>query len=349
MSPRSIACVMEQTLGSITHYLNLRRNETAYPECRPYWLPVEYREAVIAGTPWTVTGSLAARRALRPVIDEVEGVFIHTATLAPLAVDYFGRKPVIVSADGTPMNKRWMRPEYGLKPEWRGTERIKQVIYREVFARAHGFVAWSNWAKQSFVEDYGCREEDVAVIPPGIDVEQFSVSERNHELPRLLFVGGDFVRKGGDLLLKVFRQRLRGKAELLLVTRDQTSDEPGVRTYRNVTPNSPTLLGLYRDADIFVLPTRADCHSLVCMEALACGLPCVSTHVGGIPDILDEGKTGHLLRVDDGAGLGDVLEALVADPARRREMGRRGREVAVSRFDSRENARRLFEFVCARC
>jgi glycosyltransferase involved in cell wall biosynthesis len=346
MKSRTIACVMEQTLGSVTHYLNLRRHETAYEGCTPRWLPVEYRQARL---PWTVTGSLEARRVLKPVLNEVDGVFMHTVTLAPLAVDYFLRKPVVISTDGTAMNKREMRGAYGLKPEGRSGARAKQLIHRGVFARARGFVAWSNWAKQSFVDDYGCREEDVAVIPPGIDVDQFANVERDHELPRILFVGGDFVRKGGDLLLKVFRQRLRGKAELLLVTRDQLGEEPGVRIFNNVAPNSPTLLGLYREADIFVLPTRADCYSLVCMEALASGLPCVTTKVGGIVDILEEGKTGHSLEVDDEAGLGDVLEALVADPVRRREMGLRGREAAVSRFDSRENARKLFEFVCGRC
>lgn len=350
MRVRTVACVMEQTLGSITHYLNLRRFDTAYEGCRAHWLPVEYRDARIVGTPWTVTGSLAARRSLRPVLQDVDGVFMHTATLAPLAVDYFKRKPVVLSADGTPLNKRAMRPSYGLKPEWRLTERTKQLIYREVFARACGFVAWSNWVKQSFIEDYGCREQDVAVIPPGVDIGQFSNdAEKNHELPRILFVGGDFVRKGGDLLLKVFRQRLRGKAELLLVTRDATAAEPGVRTFHNISPNSPALLNLYKEADLFVLPTRADCYSLVCMEALACGLPCVSTDVGGIADIIDEGKTGHLIDVDDEARLGDVLEALVADPARRREMSVACRAVAVSRFDARENARRLFQFICERC
>jgi glycosyltransferase involved in cell wall biosynthesis len=349
MSVHKIAYVMEQTLGSITHYLNLRKHETAHEDCRPYWLPVEYRDGRMPGTPWTVTGSLAARRALKPVLSDVDGVFIHTATLAPLTVDYFRRKPVIVSADGTPLNKRTMRLEYGLRPASRTMERAKQLIYREVFARAHGFVAWSNWAKQSFVEDYGCREQDVVVIPPGVDVEQFSNPERDHELPRILFVGGDFVRKGGDLLLKVFRQRLRGKAELRLVTRDSVGEEPGVRAYRNVAPNSAALLGLYREADIFVLPTRADCFSLVCLEAMASGLPCVTTNVGGIPDILDEGKTGHLLGVDDGRGLGDVLEALIADPKRRREMGVRSRAVALAQFDARENARKLFDFVCQRC
>jgi glycosyltransferase involved in cell wall biosynthesis len=346
MRERTIACVMEQTLGSITHYLNLRRHETAYEGCRLRWLPVEYRQARL---PWTVTGSLEARRALKPVLSEVDGVFMHTVTLAPLAVDYFLRKPVVLSTDGTAMNKRQMRGDYGLGEQGRGAERVKQLIHRGVFSRARAFVAWSQWAKQSFVEDYGCREADVAVIPPGIDVDQFSSVDRDHELPRILFVGGDFVRKGGDLLLRVFRERLRGKAELLLVTRDAVADEPGVRSFRNVAPNSPELLGLYRDADIFALPTRADCYSLVCMEALASGLPCVTTRVGGIGDIVDEGQSGHLLGVDDAAGLGDALEALVADPVRRRELGRRGREVALSRFDARKNARRLFEFVSECC
>jgi len=349
MSGQNIAYVMEQTLGNITHYLNLRRHEDALDGFRPHWLPVEYREGLLPRVPWTVTGGLAARQALKPLLEEVDGIFIHTLTLALLNVDRFRRKPTILSVDGTPMNKRTMRSDYGLTAERRSVEEGKRILYSRVFAQARAFVGWSTWAKQSFVEDYGCPEQDVAVIPPGIDVEQFAMAERNNEVPRILFVGGDFVRKGGDLLLKVFRQRLRGKAELDLVTRDAAPTEAGVRVHHDVAPNSPALLSLYRNADIFVLPTRADCFSLVCMEALACGLPVVSTKVGGIPDILEDGATGHLLDVDDANTLGDVLEALIADPARRQIMGKRGRETALDRFDARKNARKLFEFVCSRC
>jgi hypothetical protein len=99
-------------------------------------------------------------------------VFNARRSLAPFcttSADYFLRCPAILSADGTPLNKRAMRHGYGLKAERYGSGRAKRLLYREVFARARGFVAWSNWAKQSFIEDYGCREEDVAVISPGID------------------------------------------------------------------------------------------------------------------------------------------------------------------------------------
>ena len=85
-----------------------------------------------------------------------------------------------------------------------------------------------------------------------------------------------------------------------------------------------------------------------CMEALASGLPIVATR-SGYSGHCARGETGHLLDVDDAQALGDTLEALIAAPARRREMGRHSRQDAIDRFDSRENARKLFEFVCARC
>ncbi|MEO7035136.1 MAG: glycosyltransferase family 4 protein [Polyangiaceae bacterium] len=343
---KPIAYVMEQTLGSITHYQNLRREDDVIPDDRPRWLPIDFKASRL---PWTVTGSLRARRAIGPVLNEVDGIFVHTTTLAPLSVDYFLKKPAIISSDGTPLNKRNMRAAYGLKDEHSFAQRGKQRLFRELFARCAGFVAWSNWTKQSFVEDYGCPEQNVAVIPPGVDLDNFSVGDRNHDLPRVLFVGGDFRRKGGDLLLQVFRSRLRGRAELVLVTPADVPEEPGVTVHRNLTTDSPLLGELYRTCDLFVLPTRADCYALVCMEALAAGLPLVITRVGGLPDMVREGETGHVVDIDDAAGLGDALESIVASPALRNTMSQNCRADAVERFSTRENARRLFEFVRSRC
>ncbi|HVW29428.1 MAG TPA: glycosyltransferase family 4 protein [Polyangiaceae bacterium] len=346
MSERPVAYVMEQTLGSVTHYLNLRRQESVTEGGPRRWIPIEYTPGRL---PWTVTGSLRTRQALAAVIDEVDGVFIHTTTMAPASLDYFGKKPTVLSSDGTPANKRDMRLAYGLKPETRVAAVAKQTLYRGIFARAAGFVAWSNWTKQSFVDDYGCRPEDVAVIPPGIDLDLFAPGDRNHEVPRLLFVGGDFVRKGGDLLLDVFRKRLRGRAELILVTGAELEDEPGVTVRRNVGANSKTLRELYATSDVFVLPTRADCYAVVCMEALASGLPIVATRVGGIPDMVREGETGHVVEANDADALGDALEGLVNDSVRRRQMAELCRREALQRFGAVDNARKLFEFVRSRC
>jgi glycosyltransferase involved in cell wall biosynthesis len=337
---------MEQTLGSVTHYLNLRQEEDALEGEHPRWIPIPFEKTRV---PWTISGGLSTRRALREVVRDVDGVFIHTTTLAPLSVDVFRRLPTVISSDGTPYNKRAMRVEYDLKPEGRLAELAKRSLYRGVFSQASGFVAWSTWAKQSFVEDYGCPEEHVRVIPPGIKLSDFAPGDRSHELPRILFVGGDFRRKGGDLLLDIFRKRLRGRAELVLVTRGEIPNEPGVTVHRNVSANSPDLLRLYATSDIFALPTRADCYPLVCMEALAAALPLVVTRVGGLPDFVKEGETGHLVDVNDARTLGDALEALVLDGTRREAMGAASRRSAERSFEARTNARALFEFVRSRC
>jgi glycosyltransferase involved in cell wall biosynthesis len=346
MSEKQIAFLMEQTLGSVTHYLNLRREESQADGFVPRWLPVEYEAGRI---PWAVTGSVRGRKALASSFDQVAGCFIHTTTIALLTGGLLRKKPAVLSSDGTSLNKRFMREAYGLSAEGGLAQWAKQAIYSKLFSRAAGFVAWSNWAKQSFVEDYGCREQDVAVIPPGIELDLFTPGDRAHELPRILFVGGDFRRKGGELLLEVFRKRLLGRAELVLVTQASVEPEPGVQVHSNVKANSELLRSLYATSDIFTLPTRADCYSLVCLEALAAGLPVVATSVGGIPDVIREGETGHLIDYDDPVALGDALEALVLDKTRRETMGRAGREDALRNFDARTNARLLFDYVRSRC
>jgi glycosyltransferase involved in cell wall biosynthesis len=346
MNRRPIAYVMEQTLGNVTHYLNLRRAEAIAEPPGVLWLPIDYH---VSRVPWTISGGRLARKALAEVMPRIDGIFMHTTALALLCVDLFRKKPTVLSTDGTPSNKRKMRAAYGLKEQGRLGERAKRALYKNVYGTAAGLVGWSNWVKQSFVEDYGYPEEHVAVIPPGVDVDQFVAGDRNHELPRILFVGGDFERKGGSLLLDVFRRRLRGRAELIVVTREEVKSEPGVTVHLDINANSPEIRELYATSDLFVLPTLADAFSLVLMEALAAGMPVVTTRVGGIPDLVLDGKTGHLLEAGDSAALGDVIETLVTDASLRRRMGERGRADALQRFDVRENARRLFEFVSSRC
>src|SRR4051812_31502240 len=125
MSQRPIAYVMEQTLGNVTHYLNLRNAESEAPAPGPRWLPIDYRAGRL---PWTVRGGLAARHALGAMMPEIDGIFMHTTTLALMCVDLFTRKPTILSTDGTPANKHDMRGAYGLTPEGRLPSMAKRAI-----------------------------------------------------------------------------------------------------------------------------------------------------------------------------------------------------------------------------
>jgi glycosyltransferase involved in cell wall biosynthesis len=101
------------------------------------------------------------------------------------------------------------------------------------------------------------------------------------------------------------------------------------------------LLGVRRDVpevlnalDVFAMSSDTEGLPLVVLEAMATGLPVVSTGVGGIPNVIEEGQTGLLVPAGDEAALRDRVAALKADPARTRRMGARAREVTVARFSA---------------
>jgi glycosyltransferase involved in cell wall biosynthesis len=218
------------------------------------------------------------------------------------------------------------------------------------FRLAARCLAWSEWARRSFVRDYGVPEERTAVVPPGVEMELFNppaAGERaGREGPvRLLFVGGHFERKGGRLLLEALQDQPAGRFVLDVVTRDEVPELPWLRVHRGLAPHSEELRRLYREADLFVLPTLADCHSIASIEAMACGLPVVLTTVGAGAEIVDDGVSGRLVPPRDVRALREALEDLARDRQRLSVMGARSRAIAVERFDARQTAARLLGYL----
>jgi glycosyltransferase involved in cell wall biosynthesis len=162
-------------------------------------------------------------------------------------------------------------------------------------------------------------------------------------LPQLLFVGGDFERKGGRLLLDCFERDLTGRCELDIVTQTTITPPPGVRLHTTLTPNSDELKRLYAEADIFVFPTLADCAPLAVPEAMAASLPVVTTRVGAIPEMIEDGVTGLLVAPGDRDGLRDALERLLQSPEMRVQMGASARAVAERVDDAGRNAARVLD------
>lgn len=209
----------------------------------------------------------------------------------------------------------------------------ERLVWRSVSL----FTPWSRWAAESLVRQ-GVDPARIRVQPPGVDLDAWRMPERRGESSRplrLLFVGGDFARKGGQILLDVLRTRADGRFALDVVTRDDVACEDGVRVHR-AEPNSPELRELYARADVFVLPTRAEAFGIATVEAMASGIPVIVSDVGGARDIVDDGETGWLIEPET-----DALAAALDLAYERREqlaaMGARARAVAEQRFDGRRN------------
>src|SRR4030095_6765159 len=109
----------------------------------------------------------------------------------------------------------------------------------------------------------------------------------------------------------------------------------------------PELLHLYQSADLFVLPTLADCFGNASIEALAVGLPVITTAIGGIPDIVEHGVTGYFLPPGDAHGLAEALRHLVAAANARRSFSAAARRRALTRFDAKTNAGRILDLARA--
>ena len=158
----------------------------------------------------------------------------------------------------------------------------------------------------------------------------------------MLFVGGRFSEKGGDDLLEALGGRLGSEVELDLVTPAALPPREGVRVHR-LSASDSALLELYQQADLLCLPTHGDTNPWVLLEAMACATPAVSTGVGAIPEMLDGGRAGVIVPHGDPRALGEALAALLADPQRRAELGRRAREHCEERYDARRQFPLLVE------
>lgn len=249
------------------------------------------------------------------------------------------RTPTLLWTDVTPIQLDALAEHYNHPRHGNALAgHVKHAAVRHAFGSARWCVGWSEWVRASLVRDYGVSEEHTAVIAPGLDLKLWNPPLRPERRPgaalKLLFVGGDFRRKGGPQLLEVFRESLAGSCELDLVTRDPVEPEPGVRVHHGLNAGTEPLLQLYRDADLFVLPTLADCQPIALLEAMAMGLPVVTTRLAANPEVVADGRSGWLIPPGDARALAERLVALARDPAPLRAFGEAGLASVRARFDA---------------
>jgi len=281
----------------------------------------------------------ALRRELREWPADVVHVHSHSISLAMGAA--MRVVPVVLSLDTT--MRDWLA-----MPAWRRTGLRFQAtmapgfaLERRALRRAALVLAWTDWARRA-VQRTAPRAH-VVEHHPGIELERYRPAPRRERaLPRVLFVGGRFAEKGGEDLLRALAQELGKSVELDLVTPAPVEPRPGVRVHR-LEPSDPRLLELQQQADLFCLPTHGDAAPWAVLEAMACATPVLSTRIGGIPDLLDDGRAGVLVEHDDPRALREGLLALLADPSLRAQLAAAARARCEERYDARLQFQRLIE------
>ncbi len=357
--PYRIGFVIEQQLGHGTHSRNLERYVQDDQGVMPVWMPIDFeatgwqKRLPLVRSNWSVRASLLTRRAIARARQQnrLDALFIHTQVASLFAGSAMRAMPAIISLDATPINYDTVGEFYGHKSGG-PLEGLKFRANVHALQQAVGLVTWCQWAKDSLVNDYGMPSEKITVIPPGVDLSLWPSrsTQTAHDTTRpvkLLFVGGDFKRKGGDVLVECFQRHFQERCELHLVTQEQVAPGPNLFVYNGVKPKSETLTRLFAEADLFVFPTLADCAPVAVTEALAASLPVISTRVGAIPESVQDGKTGLLVDAGNGEHLRQALEWMLDHPEQRMEMGRLGRRLIEADYDAEKNCRRLLELLKA--
>jgi glycosyltransferase involved in cell wall biosynthesis len=352
------AFVLNTTIGNLTRFENLRKYAARDREVLCSWTPVTHilsagAASALRGLPWALAVRLWVVRQMWPALrtlarQDVVMLHLFEAEIACVARSYLSRRPVLVSStDEAPIVDPDTYPVYPnqkSKPIWRRSFRLWLDRWRA--SRIDAFIPFTAWGGRILAESCNVPGERIFPIHVGLDLEVWKPRGSPRRAPgdrlRLLFVGADFDRKGGNLLLRVFEQHFSDLAELHIVSAQAPVDlARHVYAHRDLQPNSDDLIALYASCDLLVLPTVADLVPWSVLEAMAMQLPVVSTGVGAIPEIVVHDVTGFVVPPGDAEALTQAIASLLSDPDLRRAMGRRGRESIETDFDAAINVPRI--------
>jgi D-inositol-3-phosphate glycosyltransferase len=221
----------------------------------------------------------------------------------------------------------------------------------QVVAAADRLVANTAEEGRQLVQLYDAEPEQVAVVPPGVDLDLFSPGPRTaarrslgirDDAYLLLFVGRIQPLKAPDVLLRAAARLVAGQPALrerLMVAvvggpsgtglarpeaLQSLAAELGIADLVRFVPPVPQdeLPAWYRAADVTVVPSYSESFGLVAIESQACGTPVVAASVGGLRTAVADGASGILVDGHDPTAYADVLAGLARDPARRAALSR---------------------------
>jgi UDP-glucose:(heptosyl)LPS alpha-1,3-glucosyltransferase len=206
------------------------------------------------------------------------------------------------------------------------TEKLnyKKGNYKKIVAVSYG-------VKKEIMQCYNVLEEDIVVIPNGIDLEEFNPKNRSlyfeevrkeYNIPLdyfvLLFIGYEFRRKGLEFVIKAIAKIKNEKIKLIVVGNDnkkpyeKLAKDLGVLDKVIFVGQQTKVNKFYAASDIFVFPTFYEAFSHVTLEAIASGLPLLTTKVNGTEELITDGKEGFFIN-RDADDIAEKIKILIED------------------------------------
>lgn len=224
------------------------------------------------------------------------------------------------------------------------------LAQRAAYGFAHRIVA-NSAAAAARLRREGIRRGRIVHIPNGIDVEEFRPADRPGPLRRLVTVARLRPEKGHDTLIDAVPAILRAFPDVTLTIVGDGPMAPalasrvaelGLGDRVHFEGHRDDVAAALREHDVFVLPSRSEAFPNSVIEAMATGLPVVASEVGGIPELVEHGRTGLLIPPGRPEELASVVIDLLRRPSFARALGRKARAEVVAQY-SFERMVREFE------
>jgi alpha-maltose-1-phosphate synthase len=289
------------------------------------------------------TLSIGLAMARDPVDADVVHAHTWYADMGSLWISTLYRIPLVVTLHSMEPLRPWKADQLGsgyLLSSW---------IEKTAVEAAHRVIAVSHKMREDIVQHFEADPERVVVIHNGIDPEQFKRTEAREHLDRLgvkppyvLFVGRITDQKGIFHLLDA-APRLPAGVQVVLCASAPDTPEIEERLRRRVAgmPNVlwinemvpvPVVTQLYSHCAVFCCPSVYEPFGLINLEAMGCETPVVASGVGGILEVVEDGKTGLLVEPGQPQALAAALDRVLANPTLARDMGRAGRKRVEEQF-----------------
>lgn len=212
-------------------------------------------------------------------------------------------------------------------------------------------IAISDFAKQSYI-NAGFREEKIYVASPDIDLARFQVKEEKRETPvfKVVYVAYTTSLKGLHYLLGAWKQLQLSNAELVIVGGYGDIPEELKQRYDATIANSRDITWIghsntpedyYRDASLLVFPSLVEGFGRVTLEAMACGIPVITTE--NARGIVEDGKTGFVVPIRDAGAIAEKIQYLYDHRDIAGEMGREARKAVLNKKPFGEAVYEIYE------
>lgn len=295
---------------------------------------------------WRLAASLNARRRLDALRQDVrlDAVIANTQSVALGLVPVAREIPVFVGLDATFAmlgRTRWFAPNAISRAALSGSLRFLIGREKRLYREAAGLLPWSGMVADSLRSEYSIDAGKVHPMPPSIRPPPVRAVGESSGKRRILFMGGDFVRKGGPRLVDCWRRHFSGHCELHLVTQSPVPTEPGLHVHAGIGAGTEPWRRLWTEADVFVFPSTMETFGIVLLEALGFMVPVVSSRAGAAAEILEEGRAGWLVDERSEDALRAAIEDALSGGAEVRTKVERGRAIFEARYSLTENAGRL--------